>query len=180
VVKDLSLHVWDAIEQRDHRLMRRVHRWMAPRWIRLWMICATRGGDGWLWYTLGLVLLVAGGEPRFRAVGGAALAAGLGIILFLWLKRAFGRTRPCNLQPHCWSTLLPPDQFSFPSGHTITAVSVATVVMAFYPGLALGLIFCAASIAVSRILLGMHFLSDVVAGGLLGYLLGTGVLALVG
>ena len=30
--------------------MRRVNRWPAPRWIRVWMICATRGGDGWLWY----------------------------------------------------------------------------------------------------------------------------------
>ena len=39
---------------------------------------------------------------------------------------------------------------------------------AFYPGLLAGLLFCAASIALSRILLGMHFLSDVVAGALIG------------
>jgi undecaprenyl-diphosphatase len=157
---------WIAI--RDHRLMLRVHRWRAPRWIRLWMVCATRGGDGWLWYSLGLMLLVFGGSDRFVAVGAAAMAAGLGICLFLALKRATGRRRPCALEPHCWATLLPPDQFSFPSGHTITAFSVALSLGSFYPALMIGLLFCAVSVAVSRILLGMHFLSDVLAGAALG------------
>ena len=46
---------------RDQRLMRRVNRWQPPRWIRLWMICATRGGDGWLWYAMGLIILLYGG-----------------------------------------------------------------------------------------------------------------------
>ena len=158
--------------------MRSVHGWLAPRWIRLWMVCATRGGDGWLWYSLGLVLLLAGGPQRFHAVGEAALSAGLGIALFLWLKRAAGRRRPCAMEPHCWSTLLPPDRFSFPSGHTITAFAVSTPLMIYYPDWAGGLAFCALSVAVSRILLGMHFLSDVVAGAAIGFLLGQGIHAL--
>ena len=48
---------WNQIQSNDHRLMRRVHRWRAPRWFRILMIVATRGGDGWLWYTLGLILV---------------------------------------------------------------------------------------------------------------------------
>ncbi len=44
----------------------------------------------------------------------------------------------------------------------------------FYPALLIGLMFCAASVAVSRVLLCMHFLSDVVAGALLGTALGWG------
>src|SRR6202007_2925705 len=95
-----------------------------------------------------------------------------GVGLFLWLKRLTGRRRPCALEPHCWSTVLPPDQFSFPSGHTITAFAFATPLMAYYPDLTWGLGFCALSIAASRIMLGMHFLSDVIAGALLGSLLG--------
>jgi undecaprenyl-diphosphatase len=156
------------ISHRDHNLMRRVNRWRPPRWVRAWMICATRGGDGWLWYAMGLMILLFGGEQRFHAVGAAALAAGLGIAVFLKLKKAAGRKRPCAIEPNCWATLLPPDQFSFPSGHTITAFSVAISLSSFYPTLVLGLIFCAVSIAVSRILLGMHFLSDVLAGALIG------------
>ncbi len=160
------------VEMGDHRLMRQVNRWRPPRWLRLWMIAATRGGDGWLWYGLAAALLVFGGPERFIAILSAATAAGVGIALFLKLKRAFGRKRPCALVPHCWATLLPPDQFSFPSGHTITAFAVAVSVSAFYPHMRAELMFCAASIAVSRILLGMHFLSDVVAGGALGAGLG--------
>jgi undecaprenyl-diphosphatase len=156
------------ISHRDYTLMRRVNRWRPPRWVRAWMICATRGGDGWLWYGMGLIILLFGGERRFHAVGAAALAAGLGIALFLRLKKAAARKRPCAVERSCWATLLPPDQFSFPSGHTITAFSVAISLSGFYPTLALGLIFCAVSIAASRILLGMHFLSDVLAGALIG------------
>ncbi|HLK67937.1 MAG TPA: phosphatase PAP2 family protein [Bryobacteraceae bacterium] len=167
------------VDQRDQRLMRRVNRWYAPRWIRVWMICATRGGDGWFWYALGVMILLFGGGTRFLAVGSAALASGVGIAIFLKLKKATGRRRPCALEPHCWATLLPPDQFSFPSGHTITACAVAMSLSRFYPGLAVGLIFCAVCIAASRILLGMHFLSDVLAGALIGTTLGYAAVALV-
>ena len=66
--------VWNQIQSNDHRLMRRVHRWRAPRWFRILMIVATRGGDGWLWYALGLILVVYGGEHRFAAIGAAASA----------------------------------------------------------------------------------------------------------
>lgn len=156
------------IDRRDHTLMLRIHRWHAPRWIRIWMICATRGGDGWLWYALGVIILLAGGDSRFMAVGAALLAAGMGIATFLRLKKATGRKRPCALEPHCWATLLPPDQFSFPSGHTITAFAVSVSLSWYYPDLATGLFFCALSIAASRILLGMHFLSDVLAGAVIG------------
>jgi undecaprenyl-diphosphatase len=167
-----SYNVIGYVTAVDHKLMRRVHWWPAPRWVRLWMVCATRGGDGWLWYAMGLAILLFGGESRLAAVGASALAAASGIVLFLWLKRYANRRRPCAVEPHCWSTLLPPDQFSFPSGHTITAFAVVTPLMLAYPALAAGLLFCAASIAVSRILLGMHFLSDVVAGAIIGSALG--------
>lgn len=164
--------VLEFITTRDHRLMRRVHHWRAPQWIRMWMVCATRGGDGWLWYAMGLVILLFGGSNRFAATGAAGLAAAVGILLFLWLKRLTGRKRPCHIEPHCWAALLPPDQFSFPSGHSITAFAVAIPLSLFYPSLMIGLLFCAISVAASRVLLGMHFLSDVIAGSVVGASLG--------
>jgi undecaprenyl-diphosphatase len=167
------------ISHRDHSLMRRINRWPAPRWIRVWMICATRGGDGWLWYALGCIILLFGGADRYRATGAAALAAGVGIAVFLKIKKATGRKRPCAIEPHCWATLLPPDQFSFPSGHTITAFAVAVSLAHFYPDLLIGLLFCALSVTASRILMGMHFLSDVVAGALIGTLLAYGSTRLI-
>src|SRR5271170_5823690 len=160
------------VETGDHRLMRQVNRWRAPRWLRVWMIAATRGGDGWLWYATGVFLAMFGGHERFPAILTAVVSVGLGILVFRKLKKAIGRKRPCSLEPHCWATLLPPDQFSFPSGHTITAFAVAISLGTFYPAMMAELLFCAASVACSRILLGMHFLSDVIAGGLLGAGLG--------
>lgn len=165
----------EYITTRDHRIMRRVHNWPAPKWIRLWMICATRGGDGWLWYALALAIGTLGGEQRFRALASAGFSAAIAIILFLLLKRITGRRRPCAIQPHCWATLLPPDRFSFPSGHTLAAFAIATSLAPFYATLAPGLYFCAASIAISRVLLGMHFLSDVAAGAAIGAALGYSV-----
>jgi undecaprenyl-diphosphatase len=123
---------------------------------------------------MGLVILLFGGNARFVAVAAAALAAGAGIALFLQLKKLTGRKRPCAIEPHCWATLLPPDQFSFPSGHTITAFAVAVCLSQFYPSLTAGLLFCAASVAASRILLGLHFLSDVLAGAAIGTALAFG------
>jgi len=160
-------------EQTDHRLMIRVNHWRAPRWLRIWMIAATRGGDGWLWYATGAMVALFGGRQRWVAVLAAVLSTGAGVILFRRLKRAFGRKRPCATEPHCWATLLPPDQFSFPSGHTITAFAVALSLGGFYPAMLPGLMFCAASVAASRILLGMHFLTDVLAGAAIGAAVGS-------
>jgi undecaprenyl-diphosphatase len=156
------------IATRDHKLMRKVNKWPAPKWVRLWAIAATRAGDGWAWYLCGLAILLFGGSARFTAVAAAGSAAIFGIGLFVLLKRISGRRRPCEYETHCWANILPPDRFSFPSGHTITAFAVAITFIEFYPVLAGPLLFCALSIAISRILLGMHFLSDVVVGAVLG------------
>jgi len=159
--------------QTDHRLMIRVNHWRAPRWLRIWMIAATRGGDGWLWYATGAMVALFGGHDRWAAILSAVVAVSAGIVLFRKLKRAFGRRRPCAMEPHCWATLLPPDQFSFPSGHTITAFAMALSLGGFYPAMLPGLLFCAASVGASRILLGMHFLTDVLAGAAIGAAVGS-------
>ncbi len=156
----------------DHKLMRKVNKWPAPRWVRLGAIAATRAGDGWLWYLVGLMVILFGGVTRFTATAAAGSAALTGVGLFISLKKISGRKRPCEIEPHVWARLLPPDQFSFPSGHTITAFAVAISIGEFYPVLLGILIFFALAIATSRILLGMHFLSDVAVGAIMGTGLG--------
>src|ERR1700732_4851735 len=66
--------LWGFIENRDHRVIRQMNRWRAPRWFRIWMILSTRLGDGWLWYGLGIMLL-ARGRP---APAGRGRRGGLG------------------------------------------------------------------------------------------------------
>lgn len=164
--------VWRQMAARDYRLMRRVHRWVAPRPVRVLMIAATRLGDGWLWWAVGVALLLFGGAQRFLAIAAGAIAAAAGIVIFWCIKRASRRKRPFEIVPHCWATIPPPDRYSFPSGHTITAFAVALAIGHYYPMLLLALVATAIVIAVSRILLGMHFLTDVLAGSIIGIALG--------
>src|SRR5271154_7598302 len=141
--------VWGHIQSNDHRLMRKVHPWRAPRWFRILMIMMTRLGDGWLWYSIGLILVIFGGAQRFLAIGAAAVAAAAGILLFRTLKHASRRKRPCEIEPHCWASILPPDKYSFPSGHSITSFAVAMSLGLFYPYLQTCLLLVAFLIAAS-------------------------------
>lgn len=161
----------------DRRIMLRLNRWQAPLWIRRWMLLATRGGDGWLWSTIGALILLFGGERRFDALAAGFVALGAAQLTFFVLKRWIGRERPCATATHCWSSLLPPDRFSFPSGHTITAFAITFSLGLYYPALLVGLVFCALSVAASRVILGLHYLSDVLAGLVIGILIGIGAFA---
>jgi undecaprenyl-diphosphatase len=167
------------ISERDHRLMRRVHRWQAPRWVRIMMLAATRAGDGWFWGALALAILLLGDTQRFAATAAGGLASGTGLAFYTVLKRVTGRKRPCLVEPHHWAHILPPDQYSFPSGHTIAAFAITTAVGHFYPSLFYVLLPCAVLIGISRIVLGMHFLSDVVTGAVMGSLLGHAAFVLI-
>src|SRR6185436_16569753 len=62
------------VASRDHQLMVRVNNWRPPKWLRLWMLAATRGGDGGLWYALALAVALYGGPQRFQALLAATLA----------------------------------------------------------------------------------------------------------
>jgi undecaprenyl-diphosphatase len=62
----------------DHKLMRKVNKWPAPKWVRLAAIAATRAGDGWLWYLVGLAILLFGPADRLTATAAAGSAAVIG------------------------------------------------------------------------------------------------------
>jgi undecaprenyl-diphosphatase len=171
----------------DDRISGRVRCWMPPRWIRWWMLSATRLGDGWLWLAIAFALLDGAGRWR-RVLAAAALAASVANILLVIVKRVFRRRRPCDLAPHPafqvtasrFLRYVPSDRFSFPSGHSANAFALATVLSLTFPWTAPVALSVAASVAASRVILGLHFVSDVVAGSLLGFSVGAGCyLALV-
>jgi undecaprenyl-diphosphatase len=162
----------ETLSAPDHGLMRRLNRWRAPRWIRMWMLFATRAGDGWLWGAIGIALLLSGDPQRFHAVEAGVLAVGAGILIFHRIKRAVGRVRPRDIEPHCWACIVTRDRFSFPSGHSTTAFAVAVSIGSFYPEVLPLLLVLAANVAISRVIVGMHFLSDVLVGSAMGMLLG--------
>jgi undecaprenyl-diphosphatase len=166
-----------SVNEVDLRLSDRLRAWTPPRWFQMWMIAATRFGDGPGWLAVGLGLIAAGKDGRAAAAVGS-LAALVASAVFMAMKRRFRRRRPCDLAPHPVFHVRPPDAFSFPSGHTMNAFAIATVVALRFPALSPALLLLAASIGASRVVLGLHFASDVWAGGALGILIGGAVAAL--
>jgi undecaprenyl-diphosphatase len=163
----------------DFRLADRLFDWAAPRWFRLWMLWASRLGDGWLWLLAGLAL-AAGGTEGHRVLAAAAVAAGLANIVLVLVKGRVRRPRPCE-RPRARPTEVKPllcfasDCYSFPSGHSLNAFAIGSVISLAFPLLAVPVLLVAASVAASRVVLGLHFLSDVLAGSALGALIGGGV-----
>jgi undecaprenyl-diphosphatase len=101
-----------------------------------------------------------------------------GIAPFAVPKRAAGRRRP-RAPPPLLGQSNAPDQFSFPSGHTITAFEVSTPIIRQFHEAAPVHYFLSASIAISRVTLGMHFPSKVLAGTVIETLLGSGASAVL-
>src|SRR6476469_2913719 len=94
IVGSVSRAMFSYISTRDHNLMRRLNGWRPPRWVRAWMILASRLGDGWLWWGIGIILLFFGGPGRFIAVGSALASGAISLVLFLRVKKTIGRKRP--------------------------------------------------------------------------------------
>lgn len=156
---------WQRVLAADRSLLVTVRRLETPLVTRA-MRAATALGDAHTWSMFGLVLLA---HPATRAAGlTLGMAALLATGLVQVLKRTCRRQRP-NLTIGGFVALVEnPDHFSFPSGHTTTAVSVAIALAGqgdFLGALAATL---AVIIAVSRVYLGAHYPLDVAAGALVG------------
>lgn len=138
----------------------------------------SRLGDGVFWYSLMLALLATGGSSAFGAVGRMAGTGLACTLIYKWLKSKTSRPRPFAVSSAVRAGADPLDPFSFPSGHTLHAVAFSLVAIAFYPLLAWLLVPFTLLVAASRVVLGLHYPSDVLAGAALGALVALGALAL--
>lgn len=166
------------IEALDLALCVRANRAARNGLLRSFFRGVSRAGDGAFWYGLMAALPLVYGAQAWPAVMRMALVGIAGVMLYKWLKRRTLRPRPYQVSPDVVAAAAPLDQFSFPSGHTLHAVSFATVAVAHFPELAPLLLPFALLVAASRPVLGLHYPTDVLAGAGIGALLAWVVLAL--
>jgi undecaprenyl-diphosphatase len=159
------------IQQADTRLclwMNRALRYAAvPHFFRAvsWL------GNGIFWYALMLGLLVRHGAEAALPVLHMAFVGAVCTATYSMVKRGTLRERPYQVLSGVAIGAVPLDRFSFPSGHTLHAVAFTMVAALHYPGLAAPLTVFTVLTGASRVVLGLHYPSDVLAGAAIGALI---------
>lgn len=128
----------------------------------------SKSGDGHVYLLIGLALWAF--EPQHGAIFlySALLAYSMELPLYVVLKKLFKRQRPCDLFANFHAHVTPSDKFSLPSGHTAAAFLMASQMAHFYPSISLIAYLWAGVIGLSRVLLGVHYPTDIFAGAVLG------------
>ena len=168
------------LDQVELTACRRLNRITGGTGMRRLFQAASRLGDGMLWYLLIAVLALGFRSEGRQAALQCAVAGVTGLILYRFLKNRLVRERPYMTHAAIICAGRPLDRFSFPSGHTLHAVSFTLIAVAAVPVLALLLVPAAVLIALSRVVLGLHYPSDVLAGALLGAGVARASMAIIG
>lgn len=156
----------------DARLCMLANRWGARHTVGTFFAAISRLGDGVFWYAVMLALVLLHGLRGLHAALHMAATGMVALLLYRVLKRYTRRPRPFRTCPGVIAHLPPLDEFSFPSGHTLQAVGFTIVALAWYPALAPLLLPFTALVAASRVILGLHYPSDVLAALVIGSGLG--------
>jgi undecaprenyl-diphosphatase len=141
---------------------------------------ASRLGDGVIWYVLIAALTLFFGRQGRMVALQCAVAGVSGLCIYRLLKNVLVRERPYMTHAAIVCAGKPLDRFSFPSGHTLHAVSFTLIVCWSFPMMALLLVPAAVLIALSRVVLGLHYPTDVLAGAALGVAIGSAAMAVAG
>ena len=141
-------------------------------------LTAVMGDYGTMWLIVAVPLLIF---KKTRRAGAAVLLSYLfvfGVGQFI-LKDWIARPRPCHLDESVALLVKRPSSFSCPSTHTGWAFAAATSILLYFKKWGIGVMVIAALIGFSRMYLFVHFPTDVLAGAVLGVLLGIAAVKLV-
>lgn len=154
-----------------------LNRWGTRSLVHGFFAMISRLGDGAFWYALMAALALAGGA-RGATAALHLVAGGLAALaLYRMLKHRIRRPRPCEVNRGVVALVAPLDRFSFPSGHTLHATVFTAIACAWFPSLAILLVPFAVLVALSRVVLGLHYPSDVLAAIVIGLMLAAAALA---
>jgi undecaprenyl-diphosphatase len=168
----------ESLLEWDRRWSRRLNASAGLAPVRVLFRLVSRLGDGVFWYSVMLALIVTQGRPGLDTALRMLAAGMIGLALYKLLKAKTTRPRPCQVLGGIRAGIAPLDAFSFPSGHTLHAVAFTLVAVSHFPALTSVLVPFTLLVALSRVVLGLHYPSDVLAGAAVGALVAQAVLAL--
>lgn len=125
----------------------------------------SRSADGYLYLLFGAITI---SQEYYRVFEVALAAFSLERGCYFFLKQFVRRNRPPDAIPGFKSIVEATDKFSFPSGHTSAAFLMASLLAAYFPATVWFMYPWACCVAWSRVMLGVHFPFDTLAGATLG------------
>lgn len=167
---------WSDAARFESALCVRINRINRRRLIGPAFALISRLGDGAFWYALMLLMPLAYGDWLLAVT--MALTGAVSTALYRFIKACTRRPRPCEAYDMPCLTVAPLDRFSFPSGHTLHAVGFTVLACHAHPELGWFLIPFAALVALSRVVLGLHYPSDVLTGAAIGGTMAAGAIAI--
>ena len=168
----------ESLLEWDRRWARRLNASVGVAPVRVLFRLVSRLGDGVLWYALMLGLALNQGRAGLETDLRMLVAGVIGLVIYKLLKSSTTRPRPYRVLRGIRAGIAPLDAFSFPSGHTLHAVAFTLVAISQFPALAPALVPFTLLVALSRVVLGLHYPSDVLARAAIGVLVAQAVLAL--
>lgn len=146
--------------------------------IALFFKTISRLGDGPFWYVMLLSVWVMQGLAYGLQILYVIAAGSVGTLIYKFLKNKTTRPRPYQVHQVIVLGERPLDHFSFPSGHTLHAVMVTITLGYIQPLLLLLMLPFTILVALSRMVLGLHYPSDVIVGAMIGASVASGIILL--
>lgn len=167
-----------VIQSLDFRLLDLIHEKLSCGFLDYVMPRLTSiGNGGFIWLVSAALMLIS---RKYRRNGIELLSglAGSVVIGNLLLKNLIARQRPCWINEAVNLLIAVPTDYSFPSGHTMSSFVAAAIIMHTNKKWGIAAYILAALIAFSRLYLYVHFPTDIIAGAVIGTLIGAAVCVL--